>query len=89
MVAHHFPSIGTDEQWGATIRFAPEIALEENWDEIVYGESNISLPLPIILDNVNPTLVSHGREIWVQHMLDDLIAGFIDTGVVISDQTLP
>ncbi len=89
LIGNHYPSIGTDEQWAATLRFAPEIALEENWDEIVYGESNISIPLMTILDNVNPTLVSQGRENWVQYMLDDLIASFIDTGVVISDQTLP
>jgi hypothetical protein len=89
LIGSHFPSIGIEGQWAATLRFAPEIVLGENWDEIVSGEGRNPLTIPIMLDNVNRGLVSQGRELWVQPILDDLVNGYIDTGITIPSSSLP
>lgn len=79
------PSV-TQDSWAGTLRFAPEIPIAEYWDEILSVEHGSSLPMPLILDHANRSLVSYGRQGWAERVFDDLIAGWIDTGIAIPSQ---
>jgi hypothetical protein len=37
--------------------------------------------MPVIIEDINPERLTLGREAWVQEILQDLIDGYIDTGV--------
>lgn len=67
--------------WIATVRFAPELVIAEKWEEIVSMEGGWSLSIPLILDDINPTLFSQGRQDFVNRTLSDLLSGLIDPAV--------
>ena len=68
-------------KWIATVRAAPELAITEIWDRIMMGESGGTLSMPIIIEDINPERLTPGREAWVLEILQDLMDGYIDTGV--------
>ena len=69
------------EKWIATVRAAPELAIADIWDRVRMGEGGGTVPMPILIENINPERLTPGREAWVLEILQDLIDGFIDTGV--------
>ena len=69
------------EKWIATVRAAPELAIAEIWDRVRMGEGGGTISMPVIIEDINPERLTLGREAWVQEILQDLIDGYIDTGV--------
>lgn len=56
-------------------------AVQQTWHELLDGQGGENLSLPLALKDVNPQLLSPGRQRLVEEMLVDLMAGYIDTGV--------
>lgn len=56
-------------------------AIESAWPGLVAGNGGQAVPSPLGLAQVDPALLSPGRERLVQQVLDDLQAGRITTGV--------
>ncbi len=75
------PGENLGEKWIATVRAAPELAIAEIWDRVRMGKSGGTVSMPVILEDINPERLTPGREAWVQEILQDLIDGYIDTGV--------
>ena len=75
------PGEDLGEEWIATVRAAPELAIAEIWDRVKMGDSGKTVSMPIIIEDINPNRLTPGREAWVQEMLQDLRDGYIDTGV--------
>ena len=75
------PGENLGEKWIATVRAAPELAIIEIWDRVRSGESGGTVSMPVIIEDINPERLTTGREAWVQDILQDLIDGYIDTGV--------
>jgi hypothetical protein len=75
------PKEDLGDKWIATVRAAPELAIEEIWDHVYVDEGGWTLSMPIIIEDVNHERLSSGRETWVLEILQDLIDGYIDTGV--------
>ncbi len=69
------------EKWIATVRAAPELAIAEIWDRVWMGDGGGTVPMPIIIEDINPERLTLGREAWMQEILQDLIEGYIETGV--------
>lgn len=70
-----------DETWIASIRPAPELALENVWPELTRGESRGSVPMPLAVTERNRERFSDARYRLVEEVLRDLVAGYIGTGV--------
>jgi len=68
-------------KWLATVRAAPELAIEEIWDNVWMGDGGGTVSMPVIIEDINSERLTPGREAWVQEILQDLIDGYIDTGV--------
>ncbi len=68
-------------RWAASIR--PDIrgAMEEAWPMSALDGDGGGIPLPIILADVNESLVSPGRQRLVESLITDLAKGLIGTGV--------
>jgi hypothetical protein len=75
------PKEDLGDEWIATVRAAPELAISEIWDHVNMDEGGWTLSMPIIIEDVNRERLSSGRETWVLEILQDLIDGYIDTGV--------
>jgi hypothetical protein len=68
-------------KWIATVRAAPELAIAEIWDQVWMGDSGGTVSMPVIIEDINPERLTLGREAWMQEILQDMIEGYIETGV--------
>ena len=75
------PPSGAAAQWVATIGPDWAAGLRQAWPALLDGQGGLELPVPLGFTYPNPALFSPGRQALVQRMLDDLLAGYIDTGV--------
>jgi hypothetical protein len=67
--------------WVASVRVAPEVALFEIWPVFSEGETNVKIPLPLVVTDVNETYLSPGRLQLVEAMVPELLEGIVDSGV--------
>jgi hypothetical protein len=66
--------------WVMTIRPDEIKAIKQAWPDLVAGKGGQNVPSPLGLADVNPSLLSPGKQRLVQQVLDDLQAGRIATG---------
>jgi hypothetical protein len=66
--------------WVMTIQ--PDIvkAIQNAWPELVSGQGGVTIQSPLGLADVDPTLLSPGKQRDVEKVLNDLQAGLISTG---------
>lgn len=68
-------------RWIMSIR--PEI--RENytryWPDLIGEQPGFSLPIPILLTDINPELMSTGRQAHIEQVFEEVQAGYIYTGV--------
>lgn len=69
------------EAWIASIRPAPELALQDLWADVSRGASSGSVPIPIAVTERNRDRFSDARYRLVEEVIRDLVAGYIATGV--------
>jgi hypothetical protein len=67
--------------WVATIRENPAEAIRELWEDLPGGQGGAIIPVPITISDINPELFSSGRQRLAEAILEELLEGFIDTGV--------
>ncbi len=72
------PKPGT---WIMTIQPDEVKAIAKAWADLVAGKGGQSVQSPLGLADVDPGVVSPGKQRLVQQVLDDLLAGRISTGV--------
>ena len=65
--------------WVVTLQSDHMAALKTAWPELVAGNGGKDFPAPLALTDVNPDLLSSGKQILVQKVLDDVLAGLIST----------
>jgi hypothetical protein len=76
------PPVELRSSWVASIGSADiTAAVQEIWPALLDGQGGQSASLSLALEEVNPQLLSPGRQGLVEEMLADLQAGYIDTGV--------
>ena len=67
--------------WVATIRMNPAEAVRDLWTNLLGGHGGLSVPVPIRILDVDPELFSYGRQRVAEAILQELLEGYIDTGV--------
>ena len=76
------PSEAVRARWAVSLRPAEILPVVlELLPDLLNGEAGVKIAMPLTLLDVNPDLFSPGRQRLAQETLDDLLAGFIDTGV--------
>lgn len=75
------PPAAIRDQWVASIHPSYPDSLRAIWPNLMAGQSAANLPAKLEISDVNPELLSPGRQQLVQSFLADLAGGFIDTGV--------
>jgi hypothetical protein len=66
--------------WIATIQPDWLSAINEAWSMLVAGEGGFSMPSPISLTDINPDLLTPGKQRLAEEILSRLAKGEIDTG---------
>ena len=75
------PAPEIQAQWAASIRSDLEAALRQAWPDLLAGKGGFSLQPALVLENVNESLLSLGRQRLVNKIKADLELDYVDTGV--------
>ncbi|HEY47243.1 MAG: hypothetical protein AMJ88_00360 [Anaerolineae bacterium SM23_ 63] len=81
LIGGHRPGDELLRNWVATLRVDPAEAVRDLWEDLLGGQGGASVPIPMIIQDANPDLISYGRQRLVETILQELLEGFIDTGV--------
>jgi hypothetical protein len=82
MIGAQAPPADVKSNWVASVGYGdPLEAINMLLPALLDGQGGQQIQLPVALSNVNADLLSPGRQRLVEEMLDDLAAGYIDTGV--------
>jgi hypothetical protein len=85
IIAGVTPPAEAGDQWVASLRFSPLQVFQEAWPVFVSGQDGKVYPVPLSIMDVNPDLLSPGRQRLVEETLANLLDGFIDTGPMPAD----
>ena len=75
------PPVTVQNQWVATLQTDSVSAVRKLWPDLLKGQGGANLESPIYIRDANEKLFSLGRQRMAQHTLEELQAGFIDTGI--------
>ncbi len=85
IIAGEEPLPELSEYWVASLRFDLLETFIKYWPEFVSGVRSDTVSTPLYINNVNPELLSPGKQRLVEATLEDVMAGFIDLGVSIQE----
>ncbi len=74
------PDAVPESQWLATIRYSAINSLRTVWEDLLGGRGGLTLHWELKIIDVNRDLLSEGRERAARGLIDDMEAGFVDTG---------
>lgn len=87
MIGIGAPPQGVQAHWVASLGGQDVIPiLDQAWDTATNGQPGRSFQAGLALTHINPELLSPGRQQWVEQMLADLAAGYIDIGAATGAQ---
>lgn len=81
IIGHGVPPAQAAGQWVASIELDEVGALRQLWPRLMAGEQALYLQAPLTLTARNPLLFSIGRQRLVEKMMEELLAGYVDTGI--------
>jgi len=81
IIGESLPSASMKSSWVASLQPDLLSAVQKIVPDLLAGHGGQTVPSPLFLTDVNPDLLSTGKQRLVQQTLDELQAGLIDTGV--------
>ena len=81
IISESLPSEDLRPGWVVSIQPEVTSAIQKIFPELVNGQGGQNLSTPLLLTDINPDLLSEGKQRLVEEVLRDLQAGFIDPGV--------
>lgn len=88
LVQHGLKIIGGEEppqefqsSWIATIRPDPAQAVRFLWEDLLAGLGGASVPMPLVIEEVDPDMLSPGRLKLAESIMQELLEGYIDPAV--------
>ena len=68
-------------QWVASLEFDLFQTFQDYWPEFAAGTDAQLVPVELTITHVNPELLSPGRQQFVERIMADLAAGYVDFGL--------
>jgi hypothetical protein len=81
LIGSQSPPANLRDQWVATVSQDIPGAIEAVWPDLVAGRGGKELSAPIQLTDINPELLSPGRQFLVEELIGELENGYVETGV--------
>lgn len=81
LIGSQSPPAGLKDQWIATISSDVPDAIQAAWLELLAGKGGTERNARLVLKDINPDLLSPGRQLQVEKLIPDLQNGLIDTRV--------
>jgi hypothetical protein len=81
MILSYKPPDSVRENWVITLDFDLYQTFIDSWEDFFEGNTGQSLHVPLSIFDFNPQLISIGRMRLVEEMLDELILGYVGTGI--------
>jgi len=81
IIGSQTPPAGLEDHWVASVHTDLLAAVQEALPKLINGEGGLDLQMPLVISDQNDNLFSPGRQNLVKETLDNLEAGYIDTGV--------
>ncbi len=80
------PEIVPESQWMAAVQFTALEGLQTIWNDLLAGKGGFQIQWELQIVEVNRDLLSSGREQEALALIEDLAAGFVDTGFELQDE---
>lgn len=81
LISERMPFPGLQPNWVMSIEARPAEGLSAAFPELLAGRGGRTFATPLALTDVNPDILTEGKQRLVQQVLDDLQAGYVSTGV--------
>lgn len=81
LILGQLPGGKIQERWVASLQLDQQVALREAWQRWSDGDTGFQVNAPLAILATNTELLSPGRLRLVEQVLDELNAGYIDSGV--------
>ena len=81
LIGSGVPSEAIQDNWVLSFSSDPLAQVQAVLPQILAGQGGQNLPLPLEFSQINPELLSPGKQALAEQVLADLLAGYIDTGV--------
>lgn len=81
LIGTRTPPPGTNDRWIATITGDISASVRSAWPDLISGKGGAWISPPLAIMDVNPNLLSPGRQRLVDNLVAELTSGFIDTGL--------
>jgi len=81
IIAGRTPLPDIQAHWVASFRFDLMRAFVDSWPAFVDGSGTQAVTIPMQITDINPDLLSPGKQRLVEDILADVLAGYIDLGV--------
>ena len=75
------PDAYLQKYWVASLGSDPVPVLEKIWPDVIQGKGGQVLGTPLNFYFINETIFSPGRQMLAQNILNELLSGYIDTGI--------
>jgi len=81
LIGSGVPSEAIQPNWVLSFASDPLGLVQQVLPDILAGQGGLNLPLPLELTQINPQLLTPGKQALAEQVLANLLAGYIDTGV--------
>lgn len=81
LISERMPFPALQPNWVMSIEARPADALAQAFPALLAGQGGQIFVTPLALTDVNPDLLTEGKQRLVQQLLEDLQAGYVSTGV--------
>jgi hypothetical protein len=81
LISSGMPTEAIQPNWVLSFASDPLALVQQVLPEILAGQGGQNLPLPLELTQINPELLTPGKQALAEQVLADLLSGHIDTGV--------
>jgi len=78
IIAGQPPLTDIQDHWVASLRFSVLESFEDYWPDFIAGSATTEVTLPLQITDINPALLSPGKQRLVEEILSDVLAGYID-----------
>jgi hypothetical protein len=83
------PPPALEDHWVATVSADSDPVLRQIWPDLLAGQGGLEGSPEIEIRDINPDLLTQGRQRLVDELVENLAAGFIDAGGTSAGSTVP